>query len=61
MLQELCQHEGVDVEASKQDVQSFSEATEIHKLASDHNSVRANKTPEAKSISQHSIDTRVLA
>jgi uncharacterized membrane protein len=35
MLQKLCQHAGVNVDASRQDVQSFSEATEIHKLASD--------------------------
>jgi uncharacterized membrane protein len=35
MLQKLCQHLDVDVEASEKDVQSFSETTEIHKLASD--------------------------
>jgi uncharacterized membrane protein len=35
MLQKLCQLADVNMEASKQDVQSFSEATEIQKLASD--------------------------
>src|SRR6202043_3315331 len=35
MLQKLCQHMGVNVEASKQEVQSFSKATDVHKLASE--------------------------
>ncbi|MGB2667442.1 MAG: DUF1003 domain-containing protein [Candidatus Acidiferrum sp.] len=35
MLQKLCQHMGVNVESSRQEVQSFSKTTEIHKLASE--------------------------
>jgi uncharacterized membrane protein len=35
ILQKLCQHSGVNVESTEKEVQSFSEATEIHKLASD--------------------------
>jgi uncharacterized membrane protein len=35
MLQKLCQHIGVNVESSKQEVQSFTKTTEIHKLASE--------------------------
>ena len=35
MLQKLCQHMGVDVESSEQQVQSFTKTTEIHKLASE--------------------------
>ena len=35
MLQKLCQHMGVNVDASKQEVQSFSKATDVHKLASE--------------------------
>jgi uncharacterized membrane protein len=35
MLQKLCQHMGVNVDSSKQEVQSFSKTTEIHKLASE--------------------------
>ena len=35
MLQKLCQHMGVNVDSSKQEVQSFSKMTEIHKLASE--------------------------
>ena len=34
MLQKLCQHMGVDVDSSKQEVQSFSKTTDVHKLAS---------------------------
>ncbi len=34
MLQKLCQHMGVNVESSKQEVQSFTRTTEIHTLAS---------------------------
>src|SRR5271155_1722455 len=34
-VQELCQHMGVNVDASKQEVQSFSKATDVHKLASE--------------------------
>jgi uncharacterized membrane protein len=35
MLQKLCQHMGVNVDSSKQEVQSFSKATDVHKLASE--------------------------
>jgi len=35
MLQKLCQHLGVNVDSSKQEVQSFSETTDVHKLASE--------------------------
>jgi uncharacterized membrane protein len=35
MLQKLCQHMGVNVDSSQQEVQSFSKMTEIHKLASE--------------------------
>jgi len=35
MLQKLCQHMGVNVDSSEQDVQSFTKTTEIHKLASE--------------------------
>src|SRR6266849_288201 len=35
MLQKLCQHMGVNVDSSKEEVRSFSKATEIHKLASE--------------------------
>jgi len=35
MLQKLCQHMGVNVESSKQEVQSFSKTTDVHKLASE--------------------------
>jgi uncharacterized membrane protein len=35
MLQKLCQHMGVNVDSSRQEVQSFSKTTEIHKLASE--------------------------
>jgi uncharacterized membrane protein len=35
MLQKLCQHVGVNVDSSKQAVQSFSETTDVHKLASE--------------------------
>jgi uncharacterized membrane protein len=35
MLQKLCRHMGVDVESSKQEVQSFSKATDVHQLASE--------------------------
>jgi len=35
MLQKLCQHMGVNVDASKQEVQSFSRTTDVHKLASE--------------------------
>jgi uncharacterized membrane protein len=34
MLQKLCQHIGVNVDSSKQEVQSFSKTTDVHKLAS---------------------------
>ena len=33
MLQKLCQHVGVNVDSSKQEVQSFSKTTDVHKLA----------------------------
>jgi uncharacterized membrane protein len=35
MLQKLCQHMGVNVDSSKQEVQSFSKITDVHKLASE--------------------------
>ncbi|MGC1685646.1 MAG: DUF1003 domain-containing protein [Candidatus Acidiferrales bacterium] len=35
MLQKLCQHMGVNVDSSKQEVQSFSKKTDVHKLASE--------------------------
>ena len=35
MLQRLCQHVGVNVESSKQEVQAFSKTTDVHKLASE--------------------------
>lgn len=35
MLQKLCQHTGVNVDSSKQEVQSFSNTTDVHKLASE--------------------------
>ena len=35
MLQKLCQHAGMNVDSSKQEVQSFSETTDVHKLASE--------------------------
>ena len=35
MLQKLCQHVGVNVDSSKQEVQSFSNTTDVHKLASE--------------------------
>jgi uncharacterized membrane protein len=35
MLQMLCQHMGVNVESTKQQVQSFSATTDVHKLASE--------------------------
>lgn len=35
MLQDLCQHVGVNVDSSKQEVQSFSKTTDVHKLASE--------------------------
>jgi uncharacterized membrane protein len=35
MLQKLCQHMGVNVKSSEQQVQSFTKTTEIHKLASE--------------------------
>jgi uncharacterized membrane protein len=35
MLQKLCQHVGVNVDSSRQEVQSFSKTTDVHKLASE--------------------------
>jgi len=35
MLQKLCQHIGVNVDSSKQEIQSFSKTTDVSKLASD--------------------------
>jgi uncharacterized membrane protein len=35
MLQKLCLHIGVDVDSSRQEVQSFSKTTDVHKLASE--------------------------
>jgi uncharacterized membrane protein len=42
MLQKLCQHMGVNVDSSKQEVQSFTKTTDVHKLASE----LAEKLPE---------------
>jgi len=42
MLQKLCQHAGVNVDSSKQEVQSFSKATDVQKLASE----LADKLPD---------------
>ena len=42
MLQKLCQHAGVNVDSSKQEIQSFSKTTDVHKLASE----LADKLPE---------------
>ena len=42
MLQKLCQHVGVDTDSSKQEIQSFSKTTDVHKLASE----LADKLPE---------------
>ena len=35
MLQKLCQHIGVNVDSSKQEIQSFSKTTDVSKLASE--------------------------
>lgn len=35
MLQKLCQHAGVNVDSSRQEVKSFSKTTDVHKLASE--------------------------
>jgi uncharacterized membrane protein len=35
MLQKLCQHAGVDVKSATQQVQGFSETTDVHKLATE--------------------------
>ena len=35
MLQKLCQYMGVNVDSSKQEVQSFSKTTDVHRLASE--------------------------
>lgn len=35
MLQKLCLHVGMNVDSSRQEVQSFSKATDVHKLASE--------------------------
>jgi hypothetical protein len=35
MLQKLCQHVGANVDATKQEVQSFSQTTDVRKLASE--------------------------
>jgi uncharacterized membrane protein len=35
MLQKLCQHAGVNVDSSKQAIQSLSKTTDVHKLASE--------------------------
>jgi uncharacterized membrane protein len=42
MLQKLCQHVGVNVDSSRQEIQSFSKTTDVHKLASE----LADKLPE---------------
>jgi uncharacterized membrane protein len=43
MLQKLCRHVGMNVDSSKQEVQSFSKTTDVHKLASE----LEDKLPEA--------------
>ena len=35
MLQKLCQHVGVNMDSSKQEIQSFSKTTDVHELASE--------------------------
>jgi uncharacterized membrane protein len=35
MLQKLCQHMGVNIDSSKQEVQAFSNTTDVRKLASE--------------------------
>ena len=35
MLQKLCEHMGVNVDSSKQEVQSFSKTTDVHKLSTE--------------------------
>jgi hypothetical protein len=35
MLQKLCQYMGVNVDSSKQEVQSFGKTTDVHRLASE--------------------------
>jgi uncharacterized membrane protein len=35
MLQKLCQHMGMNVDSSRREIQSFSETTDVHKLASE--------------------------
>ena len=35
MLQKLCQHMGVNVDSTRQEVQSFSKTTDVHKLANE--------------------------
>ena len=35
MLQKLCQHMGMNVDSSRQEVQSFTETTDVHKMASE--------------------------
>ena len=42
MLQKLCLHVGVNVESTRQEVQSFSKTTDVHKLATE----LENKLPE---------------
>ncbi len=42
MLQKLCEHVGVNVDSSRREVQSFSETTDVHKLAGE----LAEKLPE---------------
>jgi uncharacterized membrane protein len=42
VLQKLCQHVGVNVDSSRQEIQSFSKTTDVHKLASE----LADKLPE---------------
>ena len=42
MLQKLCEHVGVNVDSSRQEVQSFSQATDVNKLAVE----LADKLPE---------------
>jgi len=35
LLQKLCQHVGVNVDSTKQEIQSFTKTTDVHKLASE--------------------------
>jgi len=47
MLQKLCEHMGVNVDSSKQEVQSFRKAMDVHKMASE----LEDKLPENRAFS----------